>query len=325
LPWLAQALAQEAYEDATQPRAAAAEWLVARGRPQQQSCNDWRRWLLDGLDGEGDLLQRFPAGPCVAALHPDQRPAVSWACARPVHLLTAIDHLQLSPATITLPDSELVQLVSDLNVHFADRGYFFEAGLNGRDWLLACAADIRCTSTEPADAAGVNLRNRMPGGRDGPAIRALMNEVQMLLHDHPVNAGRAASALPVVNSLWLWGFGRAARSARVELPELCTDDAWLAGMWTLHGGQARDLADISLATSRLDRDLLVGWSDASQGTPEDSLMQAERGCFTPAVAALRSGVAASIEMLLGERAYVADRRASLKFWRRRRPLGAVLT
>ena len=34
-----------------------------------------------------------------------------------------------------------------------------------------------------------------------------MNEAQMILHTHPVNAEREARGMPAVNSVWLWGGG----------------------------------------------------------------------------------------------------------------------
>ncbi len=40
------------------------------------------------------------------------------------------------------------------------------------------------------------------------AAHALLNELQMLLHDHPVNAAREARGEPAVNSVWFWGAGR---------------------------------------------------------------------------------------------------------------------
>src|SRR5690606_33262738 len=38
--------------------------------------------------------------------------------------------------------------------------------------------------------------------------RRVLNEVQITLHEHPVNLARTARGLPAVNSLWPWGEGR---------------------------------------------------------------------------------------------------------------------
>ena len=39
-------------------------------------------------------------------------------------------------------------------------------------------------------------------------VRMLLNEVQVLLHQHPLNAARQTRGLPPVNSVWFWGAGR---------------------------------------------------------------------------------------------------------------------
>ena len=40
-----------------------------------------------------------------------------------------------------------------------------------------------------------------------------------------------------MNSLWLWGFGAAVEPRAPAQGALLTDDAWLAGLWRLHGGE----------------------------------------------------------------------------------------
>ena len=48
--------------------------------------------------------------------------------------------------------------------------------------------------------------------------RRLSNEVQMLLHDHPVNLRRQQAGQVPVNALWFWGGGALpVRNRRVEI------------------------------------------------------------------------------------------------------------
>ena len=36
---------------------------------------------------------------------------------------------------------------------------------------------------------------------------SILNEIQMVLHEHPVNEAREGRGEPPVNSVWLWGAG----------------------------------------------------------------------------------------------------------------------
>lgn len=66
----------------------------------------------------------------------------------------------------------------------------------------------------PEQALGEDLFQHLPQGAAGKRWRVLINEVQVLLHQQPVNAERRARGLPPVNSLWLWGGG--ALPSRIE-------------------------------------------------------------------------------------------------------------
>ncbi|NJD32085.1 MAG: hypothetical protein FIB04_09385 [Gammaproteobacteria bacterium] len=324
LPWIAEVLGSQAPTEGEAGHAPAAEWLVARGRQQASSDSDWRAWLLDSVAGGVGLLARYPAGPCARASATGEVPQGTWACARPVHLLTAIDHLQLAPGRITLDAEETAILVRDCNQHFAGQGLRFHARGAAADWHVECASPIACSSVEPAVAAGRNLRDLMPAGRDGSRVRALTNEIQMLLHEHPVNVARAARGLPAVNSLWLWGFGSVEDVAPVSLPTLFTDDAWLAGLWRLHGAGARALETFESEAARLQGVALVGWSQPPEGGAAAALERADESCFHPLRELLRCNQVEQVDMLLGDRVVSADRGARLRFWRRVRPLQEAL-
>ena len=78
-------------------------------------------------------------------------------------------------------------------------------------WLLRSTSGIDCQSHDPALVAGHNIHDYMPSGPDGALVRSLMNEIQMVLHEHPVNESRARRNEPVINAVWLWGFGARCR------------------------------------------------------------------------------------------------------------------
>ncbi len=319
MPWLAAAARSRPGGSSRLP---AAEWLLARAKRLAGPGADWRQWLIAGSGLDGDLLQRLPAGPCAHAAQSGSLPGGTWACARPVHLLTGLDHLQLSPAWLELDEEEGAALLADVNRHLAGTGMRFHPSRKG-DWLLECAQSVACTAVEPELAAGRNLRELMPGGPDGVRVRSLMNELQMLLHEHPVNELRERRGDPAVNSLWLWGFGVASPPDTTPLPELYTDDSWLEGIWRAHGAAARPLAEFGRGVDA-GRTGLLGWSSTPAASADECLAHSESLCFVPARSALQDGRVDGIDLLAGESAFTVARRARAAFWKRARPLAEVL-
>jgi hypothetical protein len=316
LPWLGES-------PAGGKRLPAAEWLVARAR-SGRAGEDWRDWLLDGAVPAPGLLRRFPAGPCIHAAWTGDRPAGTWACAAPVHLVTALDHLRLAdPVPLPLGPDESAVLVSDLNAQLAHRGFVLES-VPGRGWLCRCPNELDCLVVEPAVAVGENLRELQPSGRDAARVRAWVNEAQMVLHEHPVNLRRTASGLPPINSVWLWGFGTAAPTSRAPEGELHTDDDWLAGLWLLHGAEPQPPDRLEAALSGDAQAIHLGLARPVRTDGSPTWSELEQRVFVPAREALLRGRLHSVSLLLGAAAFEVNRNARWQFWRRARPLGEVL-
>jgi hypothetical protein len=324
LPWLRPGQDSGMPRDRIAARSPAAEWLVARGSVDAPDDRSWRQWLAEEAGAGEDSLLRFPAGPCMRSLEPRTAGDGTWACARPVHLLTAIDHLQLAAGNLSLDDAESKGLVESINRHLDGRGFRLHVTQSGPDWLLECATPIECSCVEPEAAEGRNLRDTLPAGPDGALLRALMNEIQMLLHEHPVNEARAGRRLPTVNSLWLWGFGRTAEARRANLPGLHTDDAWLQGLWRTHGASASPLREREATALDAACDGIVAWSRVPASGVDAALARAEVQLFVPAKERLASGSLQQVVMRLGDRTIRVDRGARFRFWRRSRPLHEVL-
>jgi hypothetical protein len=69
------------------------------------------------------------------------------------------------------------------------------------DWLAQPAPD----AFDARDEGGRD--GPEPRGQDAKGLMGMVNEAQMLLHDHPVNQTREDSGRLPVNGLWLWGGG----------------------------------------------------------------------------------------------------------------------
>lgn len=319
LPWWDDAL-REACDMGEPPALSAMPWLEARARSVGPGRMPWREWLAAGEGFDDHWPVRWPAGPCLAALSGAQAVGgVHWAVARPVHLATAIDHLRLAPLqSVALTPEEADRLRDSLNAYLSGSGYELRPGTSA-DWCLHCVDAVDCATFDPASAVGRNLRDFLPSGRDGRTLRSLMNDMQMVLHEHPVNEARARSGQLAANAIWIWGFGPVVAPGRRELSRLATDDTWLAGLWTLHG----ERTGAQLPADSVTDASLVGWATPPAGSPAHALAGTDAGLLESLRRQLASGQRGSAEVHTGERVIVLDRWSRWRAWRRPRPIPAV--
>ena len=136
----------------------------------------------------------------LAALGADPAGAY-WLAADPVTLVVGRADVQLAGVVNDLKRADADALVATLNAHFADDGLAFVAPRS--DALFVRVATKVRLSTHPPDAAlGRPLRPLFPDGPDAAAWRRWQSEIEMLLHEHPVNVLRESAGRPPANSLW---------------------------------------------------------------------------------------------------------------------------
>ncbi len=180
--------------------------LLARGRtlPAQSS-------LSASIAGAFGLGRDLPVAPHTLAgdgITPDD---ALWLRADPVSLQFYQDQLVLlGPDRLHVQRDEADALMSALQGYFDDEGLAFHAPRPQR-WYLRLHADETLPHVDPLDAVvGRPLEHHLPRGPAAAVWRRRMNEIQMLLHDHPVNRVREAAGKWPINSVWFWGGGRHA-------------------------------------------------------------------------------------------------------------------
>jgi hypothetical protein len=301
------------------PRVAALELLLARGRRKDADAQTLEDWAREAFELGDDP---FPAGALSVLASGASPGAEAWTRADPVHLRLMRDRAVIMPAeAFELSMDEARALCEALNAHFA--GMEFTA-VQARRWYARLPQAAVIDAGHPLLSAG---RSAEPPAH----AAALLTEAQMVLHAHPVNEAREARGAPPVNSLWLWGGGRAAR-ARSRWQSVAADDPAVLGAARLAGARHRPVAPSAgewldrlpedgrhLAVLDALRAPLAFGADLAE-----EIAKLERDWFAPLLAALRAGRLGMVTIHVPDAAQAVSfetiRGDLRRFWRRRKPI-----
>ncbi|HEX9184078.1 MAG TPA: hypothetical protein VF876_12550 [Burkholderiales bacterium] len=275
-------------------RLPALELLLARGRALAADTQSYAEWLAEAFG-----VEPLPAGALTAGAEG------FWLRADPVHLRLMRDRIVLVPVS-GLRAEEAGALVATLNRHFEGRHEFRAPHPDA--WAMR-AEPAALEAREPQALAGADVDANLPGA----PWTALLTEIQMALHEHPVNEARELA----VNSVWLWGAGALPRSAAAPWRSVSADDPLARGLARLAGIAARESA-------RSAEDWFAGLPEDGRHLVvlEGSAAELEQAWFTPLLAALRSGRVGMVTLHVpGAGISVETTRGDLRrFWRRPRAL-----
>jgi len=314
-------------------RLPALELLLARGRRSSDESISLERWLAQAFDGDED--GEIPAGALTLAASGGETGDAIWMRADPAHLRLNRDALVLVPATafgVQLAESEA--LAERLNRHFDGELTFYP--LSGERWCVrvkGIPAEGLRTRT-PAEVAGRDINPHLPSGEGSMRWHTLLNEIQMLLHEHPVNEAREARGEPAVNSVWLWGAGRMPVDRVAPFQSVTADDPLAQGLAQAAGLRHRPLPrNAAEWLERLPEDgrqlvvldtlrLPLAMTDLEVWGKR--IAELEESWFTPLVAALKTGRIGMVTVLVPDgrelRSFESTRNDLRHFWRRAKPL-----
>jgi len=314
-------------------RLPALESLLARSRRTTEESMSLERWLANKFD-EYDA-DEIPAGALSVAALGGEAGDATWMRADPAHLRLNRDQLVLVPAiAFGLQAAEAELLAETLNKHFTGQLTFFP--LSAERWCVRLddlAAKGLRTET-PAEVAGKDINRHLPSGEGSKRWHALLNEIQMVLHEHPVNEARETRGEPVVNSVWLWGAGRLPKDAAAAFQSVTGDDPVARGYAKAAGLRHRELpANADTLLARLPeegRELIV--LDALRmplalGDFEawrSRLVELEQHWFAPMLSALKAGRAGMVTICVPDStelmSFETTRNDQRHFWRRPKAL-----
>jgi hypothetical protein len=308
----------------TAPGASVLALIAGRGKLERQwlqssaaeaRLETWQRGLVASL-GLGEL--GYPSAP-LAALSAGHEQLADWLHAEPVHLLAGMNEVSLVPLqpAFRLTHEEREALTPALQSHLAVEGFQLRRSSNG--WLVGTQEMLKVQTVCVDYAMRHEWSVVLPQGDHAGRLRRLMTEMQMLLHEHPINEARAARGIPVVNSVWLWGNGVIrVQPVQSSVPSCFGSDEYLMGICKVNAWPKP-------VTEHSADDLIekLRSSDRVVGVLNDlTLSDLESRWLKPILSALEQRKFAQLQIVLDEWRLTINRWQLKKFWRAPLPVVA---
>ena len=129
---------------------------------------------------------------------------VAYMLLEPTHLRLDRDRLLISePALLQLNSAEVQQLITVINEYFSGELEVFY--ISDELWLIGLNFTLDDVVSYPLiDIVGENIDEFLPSGNERLRLHKLINEIQMLLFNLPLNKLREDEGLLSINSVWIW-------------------------------------------------------------------------------------------------------------------------
>jgi hypothetical protein len=307
--------------------------LLARSRRERFAALSTDAWLCQAF--EVQKQQDWPVAPLTLALEGAEAGTAYWLRADPVHLRVSRESVTLvDNALFDLTASEAQRLVASLNAHFAPNGLAFRCPAPKR-WYVRAHGTPRLHTVSFGEVAGKDVQAHLPGGSDAGEWHRIFNEVQMVLHGHPVNEAREERRTLAVNSVWFWGGGTRPRVAGRPFDAVWSNETLATALGAASDVPTAALPDgtaswLQAAGRDQARHLLVldaletptAYQDAAEW--RCGVLALETRWFAPLVEALKTRRISELAIVapLATACWRFEVRRSdlMKFWRRGEPL-----
>lgn len=207
-------------------------------------CTPLEHWQLLAHGFQATPAQHLSAGlaPLRAQSVSDDAPV--WL-AELIHMSPSRDGAALLPAESLDIDAGHAQALLDSAQELAAENGFTFSPDSAAQWRVLPPEGFARHCASPALVSISTVNDWWPQDIAGQPWRRLVNALQMLWYEHPVNQARAAQGLAPINSLWLYGGAQTSQLARRSLPDTRIDDrllsctqtqdwgGWLAGLQAL--------------------------------------------------------------------------------------------
>jgi len=182
----------------------------------------------------------------------------SWLRADPAFVRAEMGVVRLlACGDLGLTQAEADELLKPLKIVFGDVGFLLSAP-NPSRWYLMLPKESKLPDFQtPSAAIGADIFSQFPNDDTAKRWRALLNEAQITLHNHPLNAERIQKGLLPVNSLYFWGGGVLPDQVKFHAQTIKTDDVNIKALM-LHAGLTQQ--DKNDGTTLIDCRDIRDWS-----------------------------------------------------------------
>lgn len=218
--------------------------------------------------------------------------------ADPVHLRIEHNHIMLADSrAFHLSGEEAEQITEDINKHFYKDDLIF-LPLRADRWYIRTPRTPEMFTYTLNQVVCNNINNFLPIGKDSTTWHKIFNEIQMMLHEHPINQAREARGDLIINSVWFWGGGKMPVSTQSPYTHIYSDNELsraLALSSKVHHTELPACATAWQAANTSDNHLVV--LDALLGKCKykdaygwrENLKIMEQNWFFPLLTALKEG------------------------------------
>ena len=107
-----------------------------------------------------------------------------------------------------LSSEESINYLNALQTQISDFGVTFYPGVGPHNIMVMNSKPFTKRLTSPNELIGEGIRKFMPADAEFKDLIYIINQAQIILHNHPVNKKRKLESLDSANSIWLWGNGK---------------------------------------------------------------------------------------------------------------------
>ena len=107
-----------------------------------------------------------------------------------------------------LSSEESINYLNALQTQISDFGVTFYPGVGPHNIMVMNSKPFTKRLTSPNELIGEGIRKFMPVDAEFKDLIYIINQAQIILHNHPVNKKRKLESLDSANSIWLCGNGK---------------------------------------------------------------------------------------------------------------------